>query len=580
MGLRSPQETLNKQPQNVAQMPERDAYTLNIDKSLLEQVTKTVDSQLNAELKSRKAAADKQKKAMDDLAIARLENEIDSKAVEAEQNILGAKGINAFEVAEKQTTNLRKQANDLVTEQFRNNPELKIRAQIAAENRVAKTSKSGITHSFSESRKLKEDTFNTRVANDIEDAAMDSTDIVSFIQEGLPKVVQSADARFSSKYGLDDEKEVNGIKVGELRKLEHEAIVSSTILKAVEYNVASGNLKQADTYLNSLKSKLSVDDLKKAQGALSKGKDNLTFDRAMTISRDARNKYSTDDVAAADYIRANSENGSVFKQSMSMYAAEGKLLEDQQKKDFIKNKSDVFSKYLNQGVIDRDALKRFNSVERNKILDELQKVDRGADQVTDNELFNFYATQTANMTDEELAKQTQFNGIVPNLSPSDTNFFRSMHLSALKRLQGKTTDANDYNPSAFNTALEQLILDQELKRSDSKVVKRNLFRLYGELRNKKSFSSPDKVVPRLVLEAKKQLFKKEPSYIFWEKTVPITKEEYKNVPSSSAPIAPPEGRDSTWVKKVQEEVAKRGRSALTKDELEKISKYYREKLGR
>lgn len=572
MGLRSPQEFISKQPTHVTQMPEVQPYTVKVDTSVIADVQRSLETKIGAQKKQE----DQVKKAQEDLALARLENNVDEKAVETEQKIISARGTNAFEVAEKGLEELDRDAQGLVDEQFRNDPILKLKAEKAAIGRVSKAKQSAITHSYSEATKEVKETFKTRVSNDTETLAMAGS--MERIQDTyLPKLEESATIAAMNKYGKDLNLVLDpnsGATVKDLVVSEVEAVRSKALLKAVQYNSALGNISGAKDIANQFGNMLSSEDRKKAEHSINGGSQGIQYNQAKTLADYAISQFPTDadNDQALKYFQDTAKTGQIFRTAMSMYSADKALLNNKAKQDKEAIRSTVYDDYIRNNKINREALSKLSAEERTELLDDVQKIKRDGDQITDPNVFKYYMERVTNASDKELANMDDFTKVIKGLSNKDSTGFNTMRLSAIKKLSNKSIEANDWNSAVYNAVAEQLkSYGNVTSKKNIRTLESNLFRLYNDMLDQKSFRSTNEIRNSLFLEASKKLLKTEEGFWPWskDKVLPVSREEYGE--AALPKVFSPEGRDESWVQSTQQEAMKRFNRVLSDDELDSIS---------
>jgi hypothetical protein len=446
MGLRSPQEMQLTKLAATPSMRLQGVQPAVVNTEFINTLSKQMAVREEARLKAEKDQLDFVK--------ADVANTGDQLRIQAQASVANAEGINALSESKKQRDDLEAKLNkklDLIPEKFHPYVKQEISKSLTQYDSFS------VPYSYSQVKKTQDETFKTRISNDMNNAVENSADLTHLNDEGLAKVSASIIQRAQKTYGSDPGLVLsNGMTAGDMIQNEVKLGVSKTLLLSIEQQSRGDRMDIAKNILTNFNDELTPADRVKAIKILdSAEKDKGTKD-AILLSSDAYKLYDGDLALASEHLRATAPNDKIFTQAMGMLKDMNFVNEKNKKRAEDDAISNIYESVQNNRGIPQDQLMKLSPEKREKIVERIN-TNRGLGTIVTN--YDTYAEVSDmlySMTPEE-AKDFKLSRYTQEIGPQQMKTLEGLRNDLMSKAQAGKVEAQRSTIKDANDIVKEIM---------------------------------------------------------------------------------------------------------------------------
>jgi len=460
MGLRSPQEMQLTKLAATPSMRLQGVQPAVVNTEFINTLSKQMAVREEARLKAEKDQLDFVK--------ADVANTGDQLRIQAQASVANAEGINALSESKKQRDDLEAKLNkklDLIPEKFHPYVKQEISKSLTQYDSFS------VPYSYSQVKKTQDETFKTRISNDMNNAVENSADLTHLNDEGLAKVSASIIQRAQKTYGSDPGLVLsNGMTAGDMIQNEVKLGVSKTLLLSIEQQSRGDRMDIAKNILTNFNDELTPADRVKAIKILdSAEKDKGTKD-AILLSSDAYKLYDGDLALASEHLRATAPNDKIFTQAMGMLKDMNFVNEKNKKRAEDDAISNIYESVQNNRGIPQDQLMKLSPEKREKIVERIN-TNRGLGTIVTN--YDTYAEVSDmlySMTPEE-AKDFKLSRYTQEIGPQQMKTLEGLRNDLMSKAQAGKVEAQRSTIKDANDIVKEIMKQNKVVPKSSEAGK-------------------------------------------------------------------------------------------------------------
>lgn len=577
MGLRQPGELLNRSVQQKINTP---GYRANPGAAQID--TAFVDTLSRGE-QQRQKQLEKQRQQKQKFLEALFENDADRYRLEAEAELANSQGVNALEQSKsirQQYLNQLKERMQAIPEDYRQDPSM----QMTFVKKAGQFDKFSIPYVNSEARKVEDDAFKARVANDMNTVVENATDLNYISSEGIPTVEKAVHERLIRTYGDDPNRKIGNTTAGELIMSEMQAAVSETIYRSIVQQVNVEDFDTASKTVEMFFDRITPDDRTKIMKVINSGLKDSQDDRALDLVNMAWQTQGEDDIARLERFITTNAGGDPDLRNKALSIAQSRhKIQKQAKEDRMDQiEAQIYNEVISGGQINQDLFMQLDPQRRNSLVTLLNKNNGGPAVVTDRNKYDQILQAWDNMSNEDIVKINVDERYRAWLSADDRNALRTKQDFLRRQMRGDWQQGQKWSDNVWKAVAKNFSEAQRFRGADAARINRLAMDEYARLMDE----NPRITRRELTLKLKKALWeraiveKEDPSWVdralgfFGIETEP---DKIQSLGESLAPERPI-ALDPSWVRTVQEERIRKGKKPLNESELIRFFQFYQTRV--
>lgn len=418
----------------------------------------------------------------DDFVFANFDNQADVLKTRAEAELSQAKGQDVFsksqDIKKSYLDNVKNLVDTLPTE-YREDPERAMQLQMRANKHLTRFNKFAIGYEYDQSEKIKEETFKTRVNNDLNAMAEQAADVDFIAGEGADAIENSIRIKALQEYG-------SGPQAKEIADREVQLGVSKGVRQAVEMQVASSRYDLAQQTIERMKDRMTSEDLVDLEKIITRGRQDDSDNKALALSQEALVAGGDNEQRIEKIIREASQgDGNVYRKAMQFASTNIKIQQREKQRRQEESFNRLYRQQVTAGTMDQREWQSLEPEMRQKLADLLQKNGGRAPVVSKPGLLSEVMDKISVLSDEEVAKMDFETSYGHSLNASDLKRLDQAKRQAQKRLQSGASAGQRFDNAIIRDVIE--LYDKEYKLSsksseeDRDKVQRMLQDRYFEL---------------------------------------------------------------------------------------------------
>ena len=314
-----------------------------------------------------------------------------------------------------------------------------------------------ISYTNAQARKLEDESYKTRVANDMNNMVEHAGDVAYVSGPGISVIEKSIRDNAARQFGDDPSLILeSGVSVGEVVEAQVFAGVSESLTKTIQQQLISGRPDLAQQTLGVNIDRIGPADRIKIKNMIKKNTENTEDSTSLGLAEEAFRVSGGDRVLGSEYIIARSGGSlKVANKAISFFETK-KNLRDKQKKDREeKTYGDLFDKVVAGQPLDQRAylsLPPTGPNSREKLAETLNKTSSRGFVVTDQAAKSQITTELDRMSDSDVAAidvQKQFGS---KLSHKDLDQVKTQVDYAKRRVSEEGRKMQAWKPTVYKNA--------------------------------------------------------------------------------------------------------------------------------
>lgn len=399
----------------------------------------TLTRQSNARETQRRQAQSEAERDQENYAKTKYQNELNAATIESQARVTETLGENTLDQSRKEGDKLKGRIN-----QITNSLPEKYRQKFSpiGDGYFNKYRSVALPYAASQARKIKQEAYDTRVKDAIDDVALLAGDPQAF-DEGLARLAPIVEERARARYGGANGEEM-GVSAKDLLDRETRLTYSTTVRQAVELQANQGMVTQASEMAEKYNQMLTPADAKAVISALDKARNKSDSDIAIQLVQAAETNYPEDLLAQENFLRQNVTSTKQYREAVSVIQANVSLKREQnrrQEEQRLAGAYDIADQIIASGdmTVLSELMDMTPDAKKSQVLAYVKS--RGDVKESDPQVFkeldNLYST------DPERFMQTDIRAYRGQLSRSDMAYFTRLRDGVRSRdAQNKNSNLN------------------------------------------------------------------------------------------------------------------------------------------